>query len=58
MKPEEGVLMRKIAVHMARPERQRRLLYNAVTRAKRQALVVVQNPDRLKSPPFATESLG
>lgn len=34
-------------------ERQRRLLYNAVTRAKRQVLVVVQNPDRLKSPPFA-----
>lgn len=33
-------------------ERQRRLLYNAVTRAKRQALVVVQNPDRLTSPPF------
>jgi len=34
------------------PERQRRLLYNAVTRAKRQALVVVQNPNRLTSPPF------
>ena len=33
-------------------ERQRRLLYNAITRAKRQALVVVQNPDRLQQPPF------
>ena len=33
-------------------ERQRRLLYNAVTRAKRRALVVVQNPGRLASPPF------
>lgn len=39
-------------------ERQRRLLYNVVTRAKRQALVVVQNPDRLTSPPFAAESAG
>lgn len=33
-------------------ERQRRLLYNAITRAKRQALVVVQNPDRLQQVPF------
>jgi hypothetical protein len=33
-------------------ERQRRLLYNAVTRARRQALVVVQNPIRLQRPPF------
>ena len=33
-------------------DRQRRLLYNAVTRAERQALVVVQNPDRLAKPPF------
>ena len=33
-------------------ERQRRLLYNAITRAKSQALVVVQNPDRLNQPPF------
>lgn len=33
-------------------ERQGRLLYNAVTRAKRQALVVVQNPMRLQKPPF------
>jgi hypothetical protein len=37
-------------------ERQRRLLYNAITRAKRQALVVVQNPARLKKPPFEVGS--
>lgn len=36
-------------------EQQRRLLYNAVTRAKSQALVVVQDPqrDRLEDPVFA-----
>ena len=33
-------------------ERQRRLLYNAITRAKYRALVVVQNPSRLDQPPF------
>jgi len=33
-------------------ERQRRLLYNAVTRAKRQAVVIVQNPARAQQPPF------
>ena len=33
-------------------DRQRRLLYNAVTRAKRQVLVIVQNPARLCQPPF------
>ena len=33
-------------------DRQRRLLYNAITRAKRQAIVVVQNPTRLNRPPF------
>ena len=33
-------------------ERKRRLLYNAITRARRQALVVVQNPARLGQPPF------
>jgi hypothetical protein len=33
-------------------DRQRRLLYNAITRAKRQALVIVQNPQRLQQPPF------
>ena len=38
------------------PERQRRLLYNAITRAKRQTVVVVQNPNRLNSPPF-TEAI-
>jgi hypothetical protein len=38
------------------PERMRRLLYNAITRARRQALVVVQNPDRLTKPPFGLES--
>lgn len=37
-------------------ERQRRLLYNAVTRAKRQALVVVQDPSRLDQPPFSYEN--
>ena len=33
-------------------ERQRRLLYNAITRAKDRVLVVVQDPARLKRPPF------
>jgi superfamily I DNA/RNA helicase len=33
-------------------ERLRRLLYNAVTRAKKRVLVVVQNPDRLGKAPF------
>ena len=33
-------------------ERQRRLLYNAITRAKYRALLVVQNPSRLDQPPF------
>ena len=37
-------------------ERQRRLLYNAITRAKYRALVVVQNPNRLDHPPFVTGS--
>ncbi|MEO8481561.1 MAG: ATP-dependent helicase [Acidobacteriota bacterium] len=33
-------------------DRKRRLLYNAITRAKRQAMVVIQNPARLNEPPF------
>lgn len=35
-------------------EQQRRLLYNAITRAKRQAIVLVEDPvgDRLAKPPF------
>lgn len=33
-------------------ERQRRLLYNAVTRARHRVLVVVQNRNRLHQPPF------
>ena len=37
-------------------ERQRRLLYNAITRAKYRALVVVQNPSRLNQPPFVAGS--
>ena len=37
-------------------ERQRRLLYNAITRAKCRALVVVQNPNRLHRPPFVAGS--
>ena len=36
-------------------DRKRRLLYNAITRAKRQAVVIVQNPDRLKQPPFVPD---
>lgn len=36
-------------------ERQRRLLYNAITRAKRQALVVVQSTERLTRPPFVPD---
>jgi hypothetical protein len=38
------------------PDRQRRLLYNAITRAKLRVLVVVQNPKRLQQPPFVAES--
>jgi hypothetical protein len=37
-------------------DRQRRLLYNGITRAKRQALVIVQNPDRLGHPPFVPDA--
>jgi hypothetical protein len=33
--------------------KQRRLLYNAVTRARRRAIVIVQNVKRLSKPPFA-----
>jgi hypothetical protein len=38
------------------PEQQRRLLYNGVTRAKKHALVIVEDPkgDRLSMPPFRT----
>ena len=37
-------------------QRQRRLLYNAITRAKYGVLVVVQNPSRLDQPPFVLRS--
>ena len=37
-------------------ERQRRLLYNGITRAKYRVLVVVQNPRRLRQPPFVAGS--
>ena len=37
-------------------ERKRRLLYNAVTRAKHRVVVVVQDPSRLNQPPFVAES--
>ena len=37
-------------------ERQRRLLYNAITRAKYRVLIVVQNPSRLQQPPFVAGS--
>ncbi len=37
-------------------ERQRRLLYNAITRAKNQVLVVVQNPSRVQRQPFVAGS--
>ena len=37
-------------------ERQRRLLYNAITRAKCRVLVVVQNRSRLDQPPFVAGS--
>ena len=36
-------------------DRKRRLLYNAITRAKCQAVVIVQNPNRLKQPPFVPD---
>ena len=36
--------------------RQRRLLYNAITRARYRVLVVVQNPERLRQPPFVAGS--
>ena len=37
-------------------DRQRRLLYNAITRAKRQAVIVVQNPERRRRPPFIADA--
>ena len=37
-------------------ECKRRLLYNAITRAKNRVLVVVQNPNRLNEPPFVAGS--
>ena len=37
-------------------ERKRRLLYNAITRAKSRVLVVVQNPSRVQEPPFVAGS--
>ncbi len=37
-------------------ERLRRLLYNAITRAKRETLVIVQNPDRIQRPPFMSDT--
>ena len=37
-------------------ERQRRLLYNAITRARYRVLIVVQNPRRLDRPPFVARS--
>ena len=37
-------------------ERKRRLLYNAVTRAKHRVVVVVQDPSRLNEPPFVAGS--
>jgi len=36
------------------PDQARRLLYNAITRARRHCSVVVVGLDRLKSPPFST----
>jgi superfamily I DNA/RNA helicase len=33
-------------------EQKRRLLYNAITRAKRQCMVLVQAAENLKLPPF------
>lgn len=37
-------------------ERLRRLLYNAITRAKREALVIVQNAERIQRPPFVSDT--
>ena len=37
-------------------ECKRRLLYNAITRAKSRVLVIVQNPSRVKKPPFVAGS--
>lgn len=37
-------------------DRRRRLLYNAVTRAKHRVLIVVQSPSRLNQPPFVARS--
>jgi UvrD-like helicase C-terminal domain/AAA domain len=36
------------------PEQKRRLLYNAITRAKRSCTVLVQSAEMLQSPPFAS----
>jgi superfamily I DNA/RNA helicase len=37
------------------PEHQRRLLYNAITRAQRWCTIVVQSRDMLTKPPFAAD---
>ena len=39
-------------------ERQRRLLYNAITRARRGAVVIVQGRERCGRPPFVAEASG
>lgn len=39
-------------------DRQRRLLYNAVTRAKCRAVVIIQDPKRLNKPPFVPDCGG
>lgn len=37
------------------PEHRRRLLYNAITRAKKKCLIIVQGPDLLKGAPFVRD---
>ncbi len=38
-------------------EHKRRLLYNAITRAKRWCKVITQNENLLQSPPFSTAKI-
>ena len=51
----EGVIVLWPFTATGTPEHQRRLLYNAITRAQRWCTIVVQSRDMLKKPPFVAE---
>ena len=52
----EGVIVLWPFTATGTPEHQRRLLYNAITRAQRWCTIVVQSRDMLKKPPFVAEA--